>query len=165
MKALTVWQPWASLIAEGLKPYEFRAWRPPASIVGQRIAIHAGARAINPLELDNLLWQLTQRDFAGVALREGALPFLRAAKLKPETLWRSSILATAKLGAPRHPREIAAEFGGAAANDSDRAGHFNWAWPLTEIERVSPPAPATGAQGFWEWRREAQPGDLFGGAA
>lgn len=26
MKALTVWQPWASLIIMGAKPYEFRKW-------------------------------------------------------------------------------------------------------------------------------------------
>jgi len=26
MKALTIWQPWASLIMAGYKPYEFRGW-------------------------------------------------------------------------------------------------------------------------------------------
>ena len=43
MRALTVKQPWASLIAAGAKKIENRSWRPPASLVGQRIAIHAGA--------------------------------------------------------------------------------------------------------------------------
>lgn len=46
MRALTVWQPWASLIAVGAKPYEFRSWPAPAWIVGQRIAIHAGVRKL-----------------------------------------------------------------------------------------------------------------------
>lgn len=43
MRALTVKQPWASLIASGVKRIENRSWRPPAALVGQRIAIHAGA--------------------------------------------------------------------------------------------------------------------------
>jgi hypothetical protein len=42
--ALTVWQPWASLIIKDFKPYEFRGWPAPRSLVGRRLAIHTGAR-------------------------------------------------------------------------------------------------------------------------
>lgn len=42
--ALTVWQPWATLIAIGAKPFEFRGWAAPKAYQGQRIAIHAGSR-------------------------------------------------------------------------------------------------------------------------
>jgi hypothetical protein len=41
-RALTVRQPWAWAIAAGLKALENRSWRPPAELLGQRIAIHAG---------------------------------------------------------------------------------------------------------------------------
>jgi hypothetical protein len=44
MHAVTVWQPWATLIAEGLKPLEFRSRPLPSALVGTRIGIHAGAR-------------------------------------------------------------------------------------------------------------------------
>jgi hypothetical protein len=37
MKALTIWQPWASLIMAGCKPYEFRRWAAPQRLVGQRL--------------------------------------------------------------------------------------------------------------------------------
>lgn len=54
MKALTIWQPWASLIMIGAKPYEFRRWdyreREPG-LEGERIVIHAGAR---PVTLDDV---------------------------------------------------------------------------------------------------------------
>ena len=30
MRALTIWQPWASLIIIGAKPFEWRRWRAPA---------------------------------------------------------------------------------------------------------------------------------------
>ena len=45
MPALTLWQPWASLIAIGAKSIETRSWPAPAGLVGERIAIHAAANA------------------------------------------------------------------------------------------------------------------------
>ena len=44
MKAITLHQPWASLIAEGVKTIETRSWAPPAALWGERIAIHAATR-------------------------------------------------------------------------------------------------------------------------
>ncbi len=41
MKALSVKQPYASLIAIGAKIREFRTWAPPAALLGTRIAIVA----------------------------------------------------------------------------------------------------------------------------
>lgn len=43
MKAITLWQPWASLVTLGVKPIETRSWAPPASAIGQPLAIHAAA--------------------------------------------------------------------------------------------------------------------------
>jgi hypothetical protein len=42
MKALTVRQPWAGLIALGLKDVENRRWAPGDAHIGNRLAIHAG---------------------------------------------------------------------------------------------------------------------------
>ncbi len=44
MRALTILNPWAHLIASGEKCLENRTWRPPRSVSGHRIAIHAGKR-------------------------------------------------------------------------------------------------------------------------
>src|SRR5579885_2158306 len=44
MKALSLWQPWASLMADGRKKIETRHWRPPAWLLGQPLAIHATMR-------------------------------------------------------------------------------------------------------------------------
>jgi hypothetical protein len=44
MKAISLWQPWASLIACGAKPYETRSFAPPALLIGQSIAIHAARK-------------------------------------------------------------------------------------------------------------------------
>lgn len=156
MKALTIWQPWATLIAEGVKPYEFRSWRPPARLIGQRIAIHAGARPVRLKELDELIARMEGGERWAVALAPEALPILKAARERPVRLWRSAILATAILGEPIRGDEAAARIGGPAANDGDRDGHFNWGWPLTKIHRAEPPiADVAGAQGFWDWTPHA----------
>ena len=49
MKALTLHQPWASLIADGRKAIETRSWPPPRTLIGKRIAIHAGKEIDRPL--------------------------------------------------------------------------------------------------------------------
>ena len=140
MKAITIWQPWASLISMGAKPYEFRRWAAPKSIVGQRIAIHAGARKMKRDEIQELL--LSKQ---GTALDEDiARPYLEKVLTAPGSAPLSAVVCTAVLG---RPRRATALFGGA---DSNRVDHHVWAWPLTEIEPC-PPYPARGAQGFWDW--------------
>lgn len=44
MRAMTIRQPWASLVVLGVKRVETRSWRAPAALIGQRIAIHASAK-------------------------------------------------------------------------------------------------------------------------
>lgn len=44
MRALTVWQPYATAIMQHGKDIENRPWAPPAGLYRQRIAIHAGLR-------------------------------------------------------------------------------------------------------------------------
>jgi hypothetical protein len=44
MKAISLWQPWASLVVTGIKQYETRSWKPPENILGTRVAIHATQR-------------------------------------------------------------------------------------------------------------------------
>lgn len=43
MKAITIWPEWAWAICYLGKPVENRTWSPPKGMIGQRIAIHAGA--------------------------------------------------------------------------------------------------------------------------
>ena len=42
MRALTLWQPHATLMALGVKRWETRSWKAPASLLGHPLAIHAG---------------------------------------------------------------------------------------------------------------------------
>ena len=48
MPAISLHQPWASLIAYGVKTIETRSWRPPTKFIGQRIAIHGAKSTSHP---------------------------------------------------------------------------------------------------------------------
>lgn len=164
MKAFTIWQPWASLIMIGAKPYEFRSWKPPAWLVGQRMAIHAGARPVRVREVKALIDALNGRTSEQPCLRKDiALPMLErvlaALSKSPDTLWGtdealtlpiSHILGTVRVGEPKRGDLCALEFGEDAGNDSDRAGTFNWGWPMLDIQHFEPPRHAKGAQGLWD---------------
>ncbi|TPL30221.1 ASCH domain-containing protein [Mesorhizobium sp. B2-4-7] len=152
MKALTIWQPWATLIMAGVKPYEFRVWPAPRALRGTRIAIHAGARPVRKAELKDLIIRLRSSDAWSTALKPEALAMLERWHSNPAALPMASILGTAVLGEPKRAFDIVAEFGATRLNDSDRDEHANWAWPLTDIEPLQPIQPAKGLQGFWNWR-------------
>jgi hypothetical protein len=146
MKAITVWQPWASLIAGGMKPYEFRRWEPVGQ-VGQRIAIHAGARRVNMQEVYALILQI-QKGEKGAALRPEALPLLQQVLDGTLSLANSHILCTVRLGRPIRATDLPPEWA-----DSERASEHVFAWPMEDIKLLTPPEPAKGAQGFWNWSR------------
>lgn len=153
MKALTVWQPWASLIAAGAKPYEFRSWKPPGRLIGQRIAIHAAARPVSGATVLFLLEGCKRWTPDPLCLHaEIAQPILEKALENPRSLPLAHVLCTAVLGEPKRGDHCAQEFGYRGEHGSDGEESFNWGWPLTAIELLEPPQPARGALGLWEWR-------------
>lgn len=163
--AITLWEPWASLVAHGCKPFEFRHWPAPSRVIGRRIAIHAGARPVKKDEVRSLLLHLHSLNWRSTGLkREESIKLLEPVLMSPAILPRSSIVCTAVMGEPIRNEalmeamgvsaaEIAATIG-ALINDSDRSEHTNWGWPMLDVQPLLPPVPARGAQGFWKWRTE-----------
>lgn len=129
MKALTIYQPWASLIMAGAKPYEFRKWSPRerggsyAAMIGERIVIHASTRRIKPSEIGFILDKRREGGDAwtGTCLHQDkAEPILEAAYAMSlcnddgsGTWLRYGVgLGTVILGEPRNGIDVAeAEFG------------------------------------------------------
>jgi ASCH domain len=152
MKALTIWQPWASLIMIGAKPYEFRSWMAPRSMVGKRLVIHAGKPLMHKPEVDGLIARLLdpQRAWSTGLIPEIALPFLRSLNAADQ-LPLGAGLGTAVVGVSREGAHIATEFGFKSVNDSDRHEMSNFGWPLTDIEAWPEPIKMPGKQGLWNW--------------
>jgi hypothetical protein len=158
VRALTLWQPWASLVFGNAKPYEFRgrSYRtyPNAPRPGDRIAIHAAARPVRREEVAQLFGNLgTQQDRTGL-IKDAARRILEPvwlafeASRRPvlrEVLPLGVVLGTVIIGEPRKADEI---FGW---RPEDMDVEFNWAWPLGEIEKFVVPVPSRGMQGFWRW--------------
>jgi hypothetical protein len=169
MKALTVLQPWATLIIAGAKPYEFRSWRPPAAMIGQRIVIHAAKRKIDQAEvvaLFSLLRDGPEKRNQNPAVietcldAEKGLPILDRAWLpSEEPLHLGAGVGTAVIGEPRAAEEIAEELGVPRVNDSTRDKHAVWAWPMLDPEHWRAPVTMPGALNLWNW---PEPEDVLG---
>lgn len=158
MKALTVYQPWATLIALEAKPYEFRGHDYSLrnrSVQGARIAIHASARPVQYKEVldirDRLSKGLLTNSTGGTGLHARAMPILERmvagmeGKGEEFPMPTSAIVCIATLG---KAVMAGALFKGQPTNDSERKEHALWAWPMLAV-LVTPPIPCKGLQGFW----------------
>ena len=125
MKALTLWRPWAGLMgAPPLKDLENRGWQPPASIVGQRLALHAGKR----WDRDGAVWAwelLERAGWSGHDLGE----LFEACKVE-------GVVALATVGQPV-----------AASRSPWFVGRYGW--PMLDVVRLPEPVACRGAQGLW----------------
>ena len=124
MRAITLWQPWASLIAYGIKTRETRTWRPQREAIGTRIAIHAAARPMKRDEVES--------------------PILRALPVEAFPLPLGVVVATARIALIEM----------ADGEQLDPYGDYElgrFFWQLADIHRLDPAIPARGAQRLWWW--------------
>ena len=141
--ALTVWQPWASLIAHGLKLCELRTWAPPADL--ERLLIHAGKRSMEPGDVSGWTFAALERKTGRPDLPYGAI----VAACEVEDAYRV-------LAAPRQaggPCRAVSVFSGAEATlNTDPWGQWGpgtVAWRLMEVAPLAEPVPCRGRQGLW----------------
>ena len=157
MKAITLHEPWATLIACGAKKIETRDWAPPRSLIGERIAIHAARREPGAGNLQ-LLKTLSEMPSGYGQNRHGVI-FERDAPL-------GCVVATAILadyGKVDHISGRSASGGVLVHVEDSKLGHDRWVvedaygdfslgrylWYLEDVKVISPAVPAKGHQGFW----------------
>jgi hypothetical protein len=131
MPALTIHQPWASLIVDGVKVHETRSWRAPRELIGQRMLVHAGATHVELGRVPFALIQLVQRHWPN---REEPLPYGALV---------GSVLVT---GCRR------TDTGVPATADDRTAGDWRpgrWAWVLAEPRAFKVARPIRGERGLW----------------
>ena len=169
MKAITIYQPWASLIALGLKGFETRSWE---TKYRGRITIHAGKRIVMPH--DN--WALWNRilDFVGSDGEWKEPPLyarLDGTALSHKQFPLGAIIATADLVGCNQIVRYGGR-GGASTDPGwlliDDEPYFpteneylfgDWtpgrfAWKLENVQLLPEPIPAKGMQGLWNWGGE-----------
>jgi hypothetical protein len=157
MKALTIWQPCASLIMAGAKPYEYRRWAAWPRLIGETIVIHASAMGYQPGDIEQLRALLSpgathnpglDLAIAGPIIRRACYEFDLGIRASME-LPRAAGLGTAVLGRPVRCTDL--------YPDDPEIDPAMWAWPLTDITPWPKPIKATGHQGFWNWPEFAKP--------
>lgn len=152
MKAISLWQPWASLLVFGLKRFETRAYAFPKALKGQRIIIHAAKKQA---EFDPAF----VRGTAGYLRRNGhdasALPF--GAIVGTIELRDAFQIGSRIPGTPRDLwtlEEILLRRGrGTVIMSIEHAlGDFRvdrWAWECVKPRALSRPIAYSGKQGFF----------------
>ncbi|HRT84383.1 MAG TPA: ASCH domain-containing protein [Bacteroidales bacterium] len=146
MKAITLWQPWASLIATGAKKIETRSW--PTKYRGP-LAIHASQKWNDELSSMLCIWQI-QGGLAPLIGKPLDLTGMSWPGVKDEHLPRGAIVAICNLvdcvptdSMTQKQIEYEKYFGDFSPG--------RYAWILEDVKKVDIPIPAKGKQGLWEW--------------
>lgn len=158
MKAITLWQPYASLVAIGAKPHETRSW---ATSYRGLIAIHAGVKPAHEMDLATIY-----------ACREAfGLPHEKPFPEYVRELPHGAVVATATLAecwqVVKHtPTAVILRQSNGVGEDKIpidapylmfgdyRVGRYIWA--LTDVCALQAPIPAKGKQGLWNWEEDAR---------
>lgn len=152
MKAISLWQPWASAIALDLKHFETRGWRPPEKLVGQLLAIHAAKRkdetGVWRWMQHNLNIQpgQTPEDFDPAALDQvadsfHALPFgAIVCIVRVEAVFQVS-----------HRPSVLKHIGENEEKWGDY-GEGRYYWQLKLIYKLDQAIPCVGRQGIFDWQ-------------
>jgi hypothetical protein len=154
MKAITLWQPWASLIMTGAKAIETRSRR---TNVRGRIAIHAARKCT--IEAMKLL--------ETPAFQKGLLSILPKGmkRMILELLPRGAIIGTVEIvSCYRMDKWVFFDDGPAMLLEKGSCKEINgdelnfgnyepgrYAWELKNPIMFDNPIPARGSQGFWNW--------------
>lgn len=142
MRAITIRQPWASLLVLGYKQFETRSWK--TSYRGP-IAIHAGLMPVR-----RTLGALAAQGSEGretVALIERLLEQHGGVDHVPT----GAIIGTANL---ERCNAVTVEFVAGLSMQEFNLGDFTpdrYAWEFSGMSQIIRPIPAAGRQGLWNW--------------
>jgi len=171
MKAISLWQPWASLLAIMAKIYETRSWE---TRYRGPIAIHAALK--KPPMQGDLPYEVFDAMVHALSAYYGAWRYdwhLGGTRMNPDgtdngfDIPRGAVIATAELvgchkmyetptgvliqpGEPKRGRFI--------TGDELLFGDWTpgrYAWEFANMQLLPVPIPARGMQGLWNWEREA----------
>lgn len=133
--AITIYQPWASLIAYSFKEFETRHWLPPTKYIGQLIAIHAGKQWGDREQRWHKAYMQMFPEIGDLPVPLGCVVAMcRLVEVVPSELLVGTV----------NPREKA-------------MGNFEpgrYGWRLEVVKRAEPPIKTAGKQGIWLWQRE-----------
>lgn len=160
MKSITIKQPWASLICQGIKDIENRTW---ATKFRGRVLVHAGMAKTN----DSWPYKEPIREYLETLGRYAGFSFceMRKGIVKSCPMEFGAIIGSVEIVdcVINHP-SIWAEKTDEQAVDWDAKPTYNWV--LANPIRFPEPIPIKGRLGFWDYpnilaESEEEGGELF----
>ena len=132
MKALSLWQPWASLMAAGLKTIETRDW--PTRYRGP-LAIHAAKRPLTRMD-KALMYEWACKGLLPSSWMGRELPF-------------GAIVAVVDVLDCRRTDSL---WGELSAKEAEYGNYESgrWGWITRNVRPLEPPIPWHGMQGLFE---------------
>jgi activating signal cointegrator 1 len=152
MKAITLWQPWATLVAYGVKSIETRSW---GTKHRGELAIHAaaGKPRWDKMSTEALRLYRQWAKFNGLEDDAGS------AAVNKHIIPRGAVVAICTLSDCQEMTEssVAAQL---ASNDKENTAFGIWepgrfAWALRNIRKLDKPIAARGHQTMWTWEPPA----------
>jgi hypothetical protein len=145
MKALSLWQPWASAIAASLKQIETRGWY--TSYTGP-LAIHAAKR-----------WTREEQDFLLSKLNGVSIEYFRRIGIVcGHDVPLGCIVATCEIYGCRRTEDLLRA--GVVSEEEREWGNFSegrFGWLLHDIRPLPVPIACIGRQGLFDWNSDASP--------
>lgn len=142
MKCISLWQPYASLLALGRKQFETRSWRTPYR---GRIAIHA-SKSVDSIQ--NICTVLRGKPASDLAmLYREIFATLDSAEQNLWKLPRGAIIATAELVECVPTTGLKIDWKERCVGDFAPG---RWAWKMVDVRPLAKPIEYRGAQGIFE---------------
>jgi hypothetical protein len=135
LPALTLHAPWAYAVAHLGKTIENRGWVVPSRLMGQRLAIHAGARS------DASTWEAVERAYG-----------LRSASVFRDTEPRGAVVAVATVAGmvdARLEHDVRLEGIGSVDHCFSPWWIGPVGWILSDVITLPSPVPCKGRLGVW----------------
>jgi hypothetical protein len=152
MKALSLWEPWASAIALGLKKIETRGW---ATTYSGPLAIHAAQRKIRADDgVDELLRCVARKQAEVAPGWPRALPYGCVVAVV-ELVGCFNIGLDGDVLLPYLERNGTIYPVPEAERSWGNYDEGRFGWLLKNVRRPPAPIGARGAQGLWEWPESA----------
>jgi hypothetical protein len=173
MKALSLWEPWASLVRFGVKTIETRSWsttyRGPIAIASAKTKPKTYAMQVGDyrsVPLGDGRWSLVHAEHGPAGLltfgavlataqlvdvlpileeneRARGIPYVGEDDEGTLRIWRPTSLAGTPLDVGEGWPEAERAFGDYTPG--------RYAWILADVVPLEEPVPARGRQGLWEW--------------
>lgn len=145
MKAITLWQPWASAIALGYKKFETRSW---ATKYRGSIAIHATAKKLTAYEMACCNDGLLEDTYI---YKKDGIYYLSRNKESHEIVL-SKVVAIAEITncipiTEQFKRKLSKEE--LSYGDYSTDGKQRYAWQLENVKQLLNPIEIKGQQGLW----------------